>query len=203
MQEPSLLPPRLSPGVLMQGEVDSEIADLYARFSRGEVEASQKLLALLYSELHQIARSCMSDQPAEHTLQATALVHEAYLRLLSSKEERWHSRTHFLALASKAMRWVLVDHARKRDRLKRSAEGGRLALDQIVVTYEEHALDLLDLDSALARLAEFDEPMARAVEMRFFGGLEMEEIARFLGMSKRALERQWRATRAWLLREVS
>jgi len=98
---------------------------------------------------------------------------------------------------------VLVDHARRRNRLKRTSPGERMALDQIVVSYEERALDLQALDAALQRLTEFDEPMARAIEMRFFGGLEMDEIADFLGMSKRTLERQWSATRAWLLKELS
>lgn len=187
----------------MQGEVDSEIAGLFQRLGQGDSQASQKLLALLYVELHQIAKSCMTHQSPEHTLQATALVHEAYLKLLTSREERWRDRTHFLALAAKAMRCVLVDHARRRGRIKRTSPGERMALDQIVVSYEERALDLQALDAALQRLAEFDDPMARAIEMRFFGGLEMDEIARFLGMSKRTLERQWSATRAWLLEELS
>ena len=187
----------------MQGEVDTEVSDLFHRYHRGETEASQKLLALLYVELHQIAKNHMADQAPQHTLQATALVHEAYLRLLTSKEERCRNRTHFLALASRAMRCVLVDHARRKYRTKRTAPGEQLPLDQIVVSFEERALDLPALDSALQRLSEFDLPMARAIEMHFFGGLEMEEIATFLGMSKRTLERQWRATRAWLLREIS
>jgi RNA polymerase sigma-70 factor, ECF subfamily len=187
----------------VKGEVDAEITSLFQRLGQGDSQASEKLLGLLYVELHQIARNCMTQQSPEHTLQATALVHEAYLKLLTSRQERWRDRAHFLALAAKAMRCVLVDHARRRNRLKRTTPGEREPLDQIVVSYEERALDLQALDGALQRLAEFDEPMARAIEMRFFGGLEMDEIADFLGMSKRTLERQWSATRAWLLKELS
>jgi RNA polymerase sigma-70 factor (ECF subfamily) len=187
----------------MDGPSESEVASLLQRLGSGDDEASQKLLALLYRDLHELAVGCMKGQPADHTLQATALVHEAFLRMNRRNPRRFPDRTRFMAFAAKAMRCVLVDHARGKQRRKRTPPARLLALDQIVVTYEEHALDLVALDEALRRLAVFDATMARAVELRFFGGLEMQEIAEHLGMKKRTLERQWRATRAWLLQEVS
>jgi RNA polymerase sigma factor (TIGR02999 family) len=145
----------------------------------------------------------MQGQPTDHTLQATALVHEVYLRMREPGKRRFGDRERFMAFAARAMRSVLVDHARARAREKRSPPGTSKPLDQIVVTYEEHALDLVALDEALSRLAAFDETMAKAVELRFFGGLDLQEIADLLGMKKRTLERQWRAVRAWLLQEVA
>jgi RNA polymerase sigma factor (TIGR02999 family) len=187
----------------MDGHTEVEVSSLLQRLGSGDDEASQRLLALLYLELHDLAVGCMKGQPPGHTLQATALVHEAYLRMNLKRAQRFDDRPRFMAFAAKAMRCVLVDHARAKSRQKRSPPGEQLPLDQIVVTYEAHALDLVALDEALSRLARFDETMAKAVELRFFGGLEMEEIADLLGMRKRTLERQWRATRAWLLEEVS
>ena len=187
----------------MDGNFEVEVSALLQRLGSGDNEASQRLLALLYLELHELAVRCMKGQPGDHTLQATALVHEAYLRMNRKNGRRFEDRTRFMAFAVKAMRCVLVDHARGKQRQKRTPPAEQLPLDQIVVTYEEHALDLVALDEALSRLAEFDEVMAKAVELRFFGGLDMQEIANHLGIKKRTLERQWRATRAWLLQEVS
>lgn len=187
----------------MDGNFEVEVSSLLQRLGSGDSEASDRLLALLYLELHELAVRCMKGQPADHTLQATALVHEAYLRINRKNGRRFEDRTRFMAFAVRAMRCVLVDHARGKKREKRTPPARQLPLDQIVVTYEEHALDLVALDAALSRLAEFDEVMAKAVELRFFGGLEMQEIASHLGMKKRTLERQWRATRAWLLQEIS
>jgi RNA polymerase sigma factor (TIGR02999 family) len=187
----------------MDGHHELEVSSLLQRLGSGDDEASQRLLALLYRELHDLAVGCMQGQPTDHTLQATALVHEVYLRMKEPGKRRFGDRERFMAFAAKAMRSVLVDHARARTREKRSPPGTSKPLDQIVVTYEEHALDLVALDDALSRLAAFDETMAKAVELRFFGGLDLQEIADFLGMKKRTLERQWRAVRAWLLQEVA
>jgi RNA polymerase sigma-70 factor, ECF subfamily len=187
----------------MDGNFEVEVASLLRRLGSGDNDASQRLLALLYVELHELAARCMKGQPPDHTLQATALVHEAYLRMNRKSGRRFEDKTRFMAFAVKAMRCVLVDHARRKHRDKRTPPAQQRPLDQIVVTYEEHALDLVALDEALSRLAEFDEVMAKAVELRFFGGLDMQEIATHLGVKKRTLERQWKATRAWLLQEVS
>jgi RNA polymerase sigma factor (TIGR02999 family) len=192
----------------MNSHVEPEVATLLAQFRHGDTLASDKLLALLYSELHQLAKAMMHGRSAGHTLQATALVHEAYVKLAGNHEKPWNDRAHFLAVAAKAMRCVLIDHARAKMRAKRDAgiEHSRLdenAIDQIVITYEDRALDLLALDEALERLARFDPLMARAVELRFFGGLDVADVAQTLGIQRRTLERQWAATRAWLFQEIS
>jgi RNA polymerase sigma factor (TIGR02999 family) len=160
------------------------------------------LLDTLYVELRRQAEHAMRGQPAGHTLQPTALVHEAYLKLAANSQS-WADRTHFLATAAKAMRHVLIDHARKRNAEKRRARGEEEPLDGLLVAYEDHALNLLALDEALARLEEFDPELARAVELRFFGGLSLTECARTLGMSQRTFERRWVATRTWLYAQLS
>lgn len=184
-------------------DTDPEVANLLDRLGDGDDAAGEKLLSLLYDELHQRALLYMKKQPSDHTLQATALVHEAFIRMLGSSNRKWQNRTHFLAVAAKAMRSVLVDHARAKKRQKRETPGRKLSLDQIVLSYEDMAVDLVDLDSALEKLAKFDPRMARAVELRFFGGLSIDETAAILGMAKRTFERNWTATRAWLKAEVS
>jgi len=157
----------------------------------------------LYRELHRRAVQMMRGQPKHHTLQATALVNEVVLKLGCRLDPSDDERAHYLAVASRAMRHVLVDHARSKGRQKRAPGGDQLQLDDVVVSYEERALDLVALDEAVQRLSEFDEPMARAVELRFFGGLTVDDTARILGMSKRTLERRWNATRAWLMAEIA
>jgi RNA polymerase sigma factor (TIGR02999 family) len=156
----------------------------------------------LYAELHRLAEQCMLGQPPGHTLQTTALVHEAYLRLAPKAHLAWEDRARFLATAAKAMRHVLVDHARARSRRKRTPPGQELPLDRIVPAYEDRAHDLVALDEALERLAAFDAPMAQAVELRFFGGISFEECARVLGLPLRTFERRWAAVKAWLRAEV-
>lgn len=145
----------------------------------------------------------MRGQPACHTLQATALVHEVLLKMWGETDPPWEDRARFLAAASKAMRHVLIDHARARARDKRQAPGERLPLDAITAAYEARAGDLIALDEALDRLGAFDPLMARAVELRFFGGLSVEDSARILDIPLRTLERRWAVVRAWLHAEVS
>jgi RNA polymerase sigma factor (TIGR02999 family) len=185
-----------------------EITNLLELAQNGDEAAREELLSVLYNELHGIARRHMRGQPLDHTLQATALVNEAWMRMSPRKEKpgsnpeaaqvRWSDRQHFLALASRAMRCVLVDHARRRDALKRKKPGERLALDRVLVIYENRALDLEGLDAALTELEEFDPTMAKVVELRFFGGLDMQTVAELMEMPKRSLERRWLATRSWL-----
>lgn len=166
-------------------------------------KGDEELLAQLYDELHRRAIGYMRGQRADHTLQPTALVNEAYMRLANSGSSLWSDRPRFLATASRAMRHVLVDHARRRGRLKNSPPGERTPLDQITLGFEENALDLLALDEAIDSLAERDPDMARAVELRFFGGSSMEETAKCLGLSKRSFERRWKFVRAWVFAEVT
>ena len=185
-----------------------EISHLLELAQNGDESAREELLAALYEELHGIAKRHMRGQPLDHTLQATALVNEAWMRMSPARSlsesrpqatpTRWTDRQHFLALASRAMRCVLVDHARRRDAVKRQKPGERLALDRVLVVYENRALDLEGLDTALKELATFDSEMAQVVELRFFGGLDMKSIADLMAMPKRTLERRWTATRSWL-----
>ncbi len=167
-----------------------------------EGDARDRLLGELYAELRARAERCLRGQPPDLTLQATALVHEACLKLFGRERLESEDRSHLLALASTAMRSVLVDHVRAKNRVKRTAPGERVPLDGISVAFEERAVDLLALHEALERLAGFDADMARAVELHFFGGLPLEETARMVGLAQRTFERRWAAARAWLRAEI-
>lgn len=185
---------------------EERIEELIRRSRSGDTAASEALLSLLYSELHAMAGFMMGKRPTGMTLQPTALVHEAWMKLHRSQMGRVANRKHFMNAAATAMRSVLVDHYRARGRRRQSSNGQAQvtsALDEVVLTYEERALDLEALDAALKRLATFDERMTRAVELRFFGGLSVEDTAAALGMSLRTFEREWAATTRWLLREIS
>ena len=167
--------------------------------------ASNEVLAALYLELHEIASTLVGNRPAGLTLQATALVHEAWLKLNRSQTQRIADRNHFIRLAARAMRCVLIDHARRRVRreeLLAPDVASADALDQVVIAYEENAFDLEKLDQALERLAAFDERMARAVELHFFAGLDAADTAAALGLTVRTFERDWNAAKAWLLQEI-
>lgn len=186
----------------MPSRANDDITILLQRMRGGDRAAEAVLLEALYHELHGRADRLMRGQPADHTLEATALVHEAYMRLIGPQCEPYNDRGHFLAVAAKAMRSVLVDHSRRKDRRKRRAPGKRLELDPLTIGCDDHVFDLLALNEALERLEGFDPEMARAVEMRFFGGLSLEECAAMLGMARRTFERHWQATRAWLYAEL-
>ena len=179
-----------------------EITALLERMTAGDTEAEGRLFDLIYRELHAEARHQMNHQAPGHTLRTTALVHEAYLRLARLEDVRWDNRRHFLGVAAKAMRSALVDHARKRSRQKRGSGRPPRPLDQVVVAYEERSTDLLALDAALKRLGEGDPEAARVVELRFFGGLAMPQVARVLSIPLRRAERLWSFARAWLGREL-
>jgi RNA polymerase sigma-70 factor, ECF subfamily len=175
---------------------------LLARLASGDESAASELLPLVYGELRGIAQAAMGDDGAQ-TLQPTALVHEAWIRLQGSGvRQEFASRAHFLGVASKAMRSVLVDHARRRAALKRGGERERLVLEDVVELFEESAPDLLGLDAALEKLAVVDEPLARIVELRFFGGCSVEDTAAALGVSEPTVVRGWRLARMWLRREL-
>lgn len=178
------------------------ITQLLSRFQSGEEEARDALLEALYGDLRKRAQQAMVGQPRDHTLQPTALVHEAYVKLIASKNQPWASRQHFMAVAALAMRQILVDHARRRNAGNRCAVREHLPLDSISISYDERAYDLEKLHLALEKLATFDSPMARVVELRFFAGASMEEAARIVELKQRTVERRWSATRAWLLAEI-
>jgi RNA polymerase sigma factor (TIGR02999 family) len=180
-----------------------EVTRLLADASRGNPQALSQLMPLIYEELRAIAARHLRSERPDHTLQTTGLVHEAYLRLVD-QNQTWQNRSHFFAIAAMAMRRVLVDHARASQAAKRGGPNTVLPLEEaLVVGTDDSWPDLLDLDGALSRLAELDPRMARLVELRFFGGLTVDETAELLEISPRTVKREWRTARAWLRREIS
>lgn len=180
-----------------------EVSRLLAECSGGNQEAFDKLLPLVYDELHRLAAAYMSREREGHTLQTTALVNEAYLRLVDQTSAHWQNRVHFFAVASKVMRQILIDHARSHARAKRGGGATRISLDEIAVMSKERAANLLALDEALQRLAEKDRRKSEVVEMRFFGGLTIEEVAEVLRVTPKTVTRDWQMARAWLYREMA
>jgi RNA polymerase sigma-70 factor (ECF subfamily) len=160
------------------------------------------LIPLVEHELRQIARHCMAGERAGHSLQATALVNEAYIRLVDGKAVEWHDRAHFLAVSARVMRRILVDHARARRYQKRGGDAVRVSFDESLVVTTELSTDVVALDAALEALSKFDERKSRVVEMRFFGGLSVEETASVLGVSPSTVMGDWRLAKAWLKREL-
>lgn len=165
--------------------------------------ALQGLLPLVYAELHRRAKRLMGRERRDHTLQPTALVHEAFLKLFDKQQTSWQDRAHFFAVAAHAMREILVDHARGRAAAKRGGDAGRVSIDDVSVATEPRSVDLLALDEALDRLAAQDERQSHIVELRFFGGLTIEETAEVLGCSIATVNREWRHARAWLYRRLA
>jgi RNA polymerase sigma-70 factor, ECF subfamily len=179
-----------------------DVTQLLQAWGRGEEAALDRLLPLVYRDLHLRARRCMAGERVEHSLQTTALIHEAYLRLVGPSPVAWESRGHFFAVAARVMRRILVDHARARRSLKRGGEGRPVTLDEQLVVAGGPDRDLVSLDDALQALATFDERKARVVEMRFFGGLSVEETAEVLKVSPQTVLRDWKLAKVWLLREM-
>lgn len=178
---------------------------LLLQWSGGDRSALDALFPVVYAELRRMADVRLRHERDAHTLQPTALVHEAYLRLVDQDRTRWNDRAHFFAVAAEIMRRVLVDHARRRAASKRGAGVLAVPLDDIAETVaqpEVRDLELLAMDDALTRLGELDPQQARVVELRFFAGLDVEEVATVLGVSSRTVKREWRAARAWLLSEI-
>jgi len=181
----------------------SDVTVLLAASSSGDKEAMDKLLPLVYDELRRLAQSHLRRERPGHTLQSTALVHEAYLRLVDQKQVQWHGRAHFFALASQMIRRILVDHARAHKAGKRGAGAQNLSLDEALAIPGKRDLDLIALDDALTGLAALDPQQSRIVELRFFGGLSIEETAEVVGLSTATVNREWASARAWLFREIS
>jgi RNA polymerase sigma factor (TIGR02999 family) len=186
----------------MGNQARGEITELLAAWSGGEQEALAKLAPLVYDELHRLAQRHMRRERPNHTLQTTALVNETYLRLVDSSRVRWRDRAHFLAVAAQLMRRILVDFARTRRSQKRGGEWARVTLAETLPAGSNQYLDLLALDEALEQLARLDPRKAKVVELRFFGGLSVEETSEVLNISDDTLARDWKAAQAWLLREL-
>ena len=175
---------------------------LLLQWGKGDERAREQLIPLVHEELRQIARRCMAGERVGHSLQATALVNEAYVRLVDGKAVAWQDRAHFLAVSARVMRRILVDHARARHAQKRGGNGVRVTFDEALVVTDEPRRDFLALDSALEALAQFDERKSRVVELRFFGGLSVEETAAVLSVSPDTVMRDWRLAKAWLQGEM-
>ena len=181
----------------------AEVTELLRRWSSGDVAARESLVPLVYDELRRLARYYLASQRSDHTLQSTAIVHEAYLRLAGRDNVHWENRRHFFAVAAQLMRRILVDHARKRNAAKRGGAQLTLLVDEAVEPSSQRELDLVALDDALKALAELDERQSRIVELRFFGGLSIEDTSRLLEISPATVKREWSTARAWLYEEIS
>ena len=180
-----------------------EVTQLLGAWSSGDERALEKLIPLVHPELHRLAHHYMSRERAGHTLQTTAILNEAYLRLVDNTKPVWQGRTHFIAAAAQLMRRVMVDHARGHQSLKRGGGALRVTLDEVALVPETRSQELLDLDEALERLAKQDDRKSHIVELRYFGGLTVEETAEFLKLSQRTVEREWTMAKAWLYRALS
>ncbi|HVZ95141.1 MAG TPA: sigma-70 family RNA polymerase sigma factor [Phycisphaerales bacterium] len=184
------------------------VTQLIDAVTNGDSSALETLLPVVYDELRAIAEQHLRSERSDHTLQPTALVHEAYLKLVDQREQRWQNRAHFFAVAALAMRRILVNHAKSRKRIKRGGGRGRVPLDDAIaetpanMTVNPDAVDLEALDAALTRLAEFDDRKARVVELRYFSGLGIDETGEVLGIAPATVKRDWNLARAWLLREM-
>jgi RNA polymerase sigma factor (TIGR02999 family) len=182
--------------------MSQNITHLLKEWSDGDEEALDKLTPLVYEELRRQASRYMRRERRGHSLQTTALINEAFLRLIDAKDVHWQDRAHFFAIAANLMRRVLVDHARRRDAEKRGGSALRLTLDEALAVAKETDVDLLAIDEALDRLAKIDPKQARVVELRFFSGLTVDETAAALGVSPKTVKRDWSVARAWLCREI-
>jgi RNA polymerase sigma factor (TIGR02999 family) len=179
-----------------------DITTLLVRWGRGDQQALDALTPLVYQELRRLANGYLRRERPDHTLEGTALVHEAYLRLIDQNQVEWRSRNHFYALAAELIRRILVDHARARVAAKRGGAGIKLSLDENLAPAQEKEQDLVSLDDALNALAEADSQQSRIVELRYFGGLTIEETADVLGISPATVKRDWVMAKAFLKREM-
>ena len=180
-----------------------EVTQLLVAWGNGNKAALEKLMPLVYDELRRLAHHYMRREHPGHTLQTTALVNEAYFRLVDQKHVHWQNRAHFFAISAQLMRRILIDHARSHQFVKRGGGAHKVSLDEVAVVAQEQAADLLALDDALRSLAAIDERKGRIVELRFFGGLSAEETAEALKISPRTVMREWSMAKAWLYRAIS
>jgi RNA polymerase sigma-70 factor, ECF subfamily len=178
------------------------VTELLGKWGRGDEDALQQLIPLVHQELHQIARRHTAREHVGHSLQATALVNETYLRLIDAKDVTWHDRAHFLAVCARVMRRILVDHARARHAQKRGGLADRVTFDEALVVSDDGRHDFVALDDALEALAKVDARKSRVVELRFFGGLTVEETAAVVKVSPDTVMRDWQFAKVWLRREM-
>jgi len=178
------------------------ITQLLLAWSDGDQAALEKLTPLVYAELHRLAKGYMIGERPGHSLQTTALINEAYLRLIDWKNVRWQSRAHFFGVAAQVMRRILVDFARSRQYARRGGEAQKVSLDEAITVHADRSAEFIALDDALKSLAEIDPRKSQVVELRFFGGMSADETAEVLKVSKRTVEREWSLARAWLYREL-
>jgi RNA polymerase sigma-70 factor, ECF subfamily len=175
-----------------------EITSLLDRLADGDRAVADQLVPLVYEELHRAAARCLRHERPDHTLQTTALVHEAYIKLTAQRSARWQNRAHFFALASQLMRRILVDYARTKRRSRRGGGRQRVPLDEALLVSPERTDEMLAVDESLSRLEKLDARQARIVELRYFGGLTVEEAAEALGISAKTITREWNVAKAWL-----
>jgi RNA polymerase sigma factor (TIGR02999 family) len=188
----------------MQPGAGPDVTQLLVNWSRGDQAALDQLLPLVYGELRRLASAYLRRERSNHTLQSTALVHEAFLRMVSQQDVQWKNRAHFYGIAAQMIRRILVDYARSQHAEKRGAGAVKLELDEAMgVAHSTPEIDLLGLNDALDRLAALDERQSRVVELRFFAGLSIEETAEVMHLSPASIKREWQTARAWLFREMS
>lgn len=185
----------------MPASAPQEVTQMLLDWSNGDQRALDRLIPVVYGELHRLASRHLRHERADHTLQTTALIHEAYLKLIEQRNVRWQNRAHFFGIAAQLMRRILVDHARTRHRVKRGGAALRVPLEEVVVAAEGLDINLVGLDEALTRLAAVDPRQGRIVELRFFGGLSVEETAEVLRVSPATVKNDWSVAKAWLRRE--
>jgi RNA polymerase sigma factor (TIGR02999 family) len=190
-------------GLLLRSDPATPVTKLLLRWREGDRQALEQLMPLVYAELRRMASRHLRGERSDHTLQSTALVHEAYLRLAGQDPPQWQNRAHFFAIAARLMRQILVDHARSRDAAKRGSGACTLQLDEAIALPQKVNMDVLDLDKALTELSELDGQQGRIVELRFFGGLTIEDTSEVLGVSPATVKRDWLVARAWLLRAMT
>ena len=183
--------------------MQADVTQLLADWSQGKEQAFEQLAPAVYDELRRLAARYLSRERSNHTLQPTALVHEAYLRLIDQSRVEWQNRAHFFGVAAQMIRRILVDHARAHQAAKRGAGAAHFAIDDALDAAAPRDLDLVALDDALAELAKLDPQQSRVIELRFFGGLSIEETAVALNVSAATVKREWASARAWLYRELS
>lgn len=181
----------------------SEASEVLAEVSGGDRSRLPQLAQLVYDDLRKLAGRYMKQERAGHTLQPTALVHEAFIKLVDQSRVDWRGRSHFFAVGAQAMRRILVNHAKRKGRIKRGGHRHRVPLDEAKIVSIDSDDVVIAVDEALTKLAAVDQQQAKIVELRFFGGLDVAEVAEVLGLSKRTVEREWTACRAWLRRELS
>ena len=187
----------------MNNQSSIDVTLLLKQLSDGKQEVLPELIPLVYDELRRLAAFHLRRERSNHTLQATALVHEAYLKLVDQRHMDWKNRSHFFGVAAHLMRRILLMHARRIHAAKRGASAARISLDEAVVFTREHSTELVALDELLTRLAALDPQQARVVELRFFGGLSVEETAELIGISTATVKRDWAMAKAWLAREMA